>query len=158
MRSALAVVAGYLVIAVFILTAFTLAYLAGGSQFAFQTGSLEVTPAWLLMATAVNFVAAALGGFICAFIAKERAAGAVRMLAAVILLLGIVLASVHLAKPARSTPPRPIAELTSAEAAQFARQPAWYEFLVSFIGAAGVLFGGRSRKAEVAGIPAAIQS
>lgn len=130
MRTAMAVVAGYLVLAVFLLTAFTLAYMAAGHQFAFQPGSLEVTTGWLLMAVAVNFVAAALGGFICAFIAKERAATAVRALAALIIVLGLAVAFFHLAAPGREAPPKAIAELSSAEAAKFARQPVWFEFLV----------------------------
>ena len=147
MRTVLAVIAGYAVIAIFIVTAFTLAYMAGGAGFAFQGESLDVTTGWLAMATVVNLVAACLGGWIASVIAKEKSPTAVKVLAGIVLVLGLLLALVNL-RSERPTPSKPIAELTSSEAAQFATQPNWYNFIIPLIGFAGVLLGGRGRIAD----------
>jgi len=156
MRTVLAVIAGYAVIFIFIVTAFTLAYMAGGANFAFQGESLNVTAGWLVMATVMNFVAACLGGWIAAVIAKGKSPSAVKALAALLLVLGLGIAAWNLTAE-RPGPAKPISELTSSEAAQFAAQPHWYNFLIPFIGFAGVLLGGRGRNSELVGSPAAVR-
>lgn len=157
MRTVLAVIAGYAVIFIFIVTALTLAYMAGGANFAFQGESLNVTAGWLVMATVMNFVAACLGGWIAAVIAKEKSPSAVRALAALLLILGLGIAAYNLTSD-RPAPAKSISELTSSEAAQFATQPHWYNFLIPFLGFAGVLVGGRGRSGEMVGTPAAVRS
>ena len=152
MRTVLAVIAGYAVMVIFVMTAFTLAYMAGGADFAFRSGTLDVTVGWLLMATLCNFVAACLGGWIASVIAREKGAVAVKALAGVLLVLGMAIAVWNLMAD-RPAPSKAIAQLSSSEAAKYARQPSWYEFLIPLIGAAGVLIGGRGRGADLVSTP-----
>ncbi len=50
-RAVGAVVAGYAVIALFVMVCFTVAWLVLGPGFAFEAGTTKVTAGWLLMAT-----------------------------------------------------------------------------------------------------------
>jgi len=154
MRTVLAVIAGYAVFRIFIVTAFTLSYMAGGAGFAFQGDTLDVTAGWLVMATIMNFIAACLGGWIASVIAKAKAPAAVKSLAALLLVLGLGIALFNVTAT-RPAPTKGISKLTSSEAAQFATQPTWYNFLIPFLGLAGVLVGGRGRNAEMVVTPLA---
>jgi hypothetical protein len=136
-----AVVAGYLVIALFVMVSFTLAWLVLGPGFAFEPGTTKVTSGWLLMATPVNLAAALLGGWTAGAIARDGRGAAVKILAGIVLGLGLILAFLHLG----SEPPPPPADLdlSTFQAASYAVQPKWFDFFVALLGGAGVCLGGR---------------
>ncbi|MEW6758820.1 MAG: hypothetical protein AB1347_11415 [Acidobacteriota bacterium] len=139
-RAVGAVVAGYVVIALFVMVGFTVAWLVLGPGFAFEAGTTKVTAGWLLMATPVNLAAALLGGWTAGAIARDGRGAAVKVLAGIVLGLGLILAILHLgAEPA--VPPADL-DLSTFQAASYAIQPKWFDFFVALLGGAGVLVGG----------------
>jgi len=144
-RAVGAVVAGYVVIALFVMVCFTLAWLVLGPGFAFEPGTTKVTAGWLLLATPVNLAAALLGGWTAGAVGRDGRGAAVKVLAGIVLGLGLILAFLHLGvKPAL---PPPGLDLSTFQAASYAIQPKWFDFFVAILGGAGVLVGGclRSR-------------
>ena len=137
LRTIGAVVVGYLVLAIFIFATFSLVYLALGPSFAFHPGTVDVTAGWMIVATVLNLAGAVLGGWVALKIGRSQTA--VRALAVLVLVLGIVSAVLVMNAPAKQLPERP---LTTMEAAAFAKQPTWYSFLLPVIGAVGVMMGG----------------
>jgi hypothetical protein len=141
LRTIGSVVLGYVAISVFVFLAFTISYLAMGADRAFAPSSYDVTRLWLIVAFVVNFVAAFIGGRVCAVISKS--AGAVMGLATVVLLLGVLLAYPTLT--ASSDPIVRPADVSSTEAMTKAQQPAWVALVLPWIGLAGVMVGGRTK-------------
>lgn len=136
-----AVVAGYATMFAFVFATFSIAYLAMGTERAFQPGSYAVTGLWLLTSFVLSFVAALVGGRVCARIGRGRKA--VVGLAGLIVLLGLVLAI-----PALKAPDDPAAMQRSGDVANFgamqqAKQPKWVALLTPFVGAIGVILGGK---------------
>lgn len=139
LKNVLAVIAGYLVMLVFIFVVFTGLYLAIGADRAFEPGTYEVSVLWLVISLTLSLVAAILGGYVCAAIGNSSAAA--RSLAILVIVLGIISAWPAL-DPAKD--PRPnvrIADVPNMEAMMNARQPPWVAISLPFIGAAGVLIG-----------------
>jgi hypothetical protein len=139
-RSIVAVVAGYLVMVVLVIAAFSLSIVA--PDFAFQKDSFEVTAAWLVFTLAVSFAAAIVGGFVCAWIARRRSA--THALAALAIVLGLGGAVSNLTKE-RPTASESAAGLSVMARSERAVQPNWYAFALPFVAAAGILIGGRLR-------------
>jgi hypothetical protein len=141
LRAAVAVVVGYLVTAIVVALATIAAFMAMGPDRAFLAGSFNPSAIWLITCFAFSFVAAILGGLVCRAISGP---GAVKVLAALILLLGIGLAIPALTqedtRPAIREPGLP-----SLQAMTNARQPVWATMAFPFLGAVGALIGG-SRK------------
>lgn len=138
-----AVILGYVVIVLFVMITFSVAYLLLGTEGAFQPGSYAVSGAWIAVSIVLSILGAVLGGYVCAVVAKGGAA--VKWLAALVLVLGLALAIPTLGGG-------PEAELARTggvgnfEAMQSAVQPTWITLLNPFIGAIGVLLGGRWRR------------
>jgi hypothetical protein len=137
-RSIVAVVVGYLVMAVLTLLAFGLSLIA--PDFAFEKDRFDVTPAWLVFALAATLVAAVVGGFVTVVIARRRSA--VYALAALVIVLGFGSAAGNLTRD------RPLADesaagLSAVNRGKRAVQPTWYAFTLPIVGAAGVVIGGR---------------
>lgn len=143
-RRILAVVIGYVGMAAFVFISFTVAYIAMGTDGAFEPGTYEVTMFWALVTIALSIVAAVLGGLVCAMIAKEQQA--VKILAGIVLILGLVMAIPVAMGSGEETPKIRLDEVSSMEAMQVAQQPVWLAFLNPIIGAVGVLIGGRFKK------------
>jgi hypothetical protein len=130
----------------------TLAWEALGSDFAFEPGSSRVTPGWLAVALPLSFAGAVIGGLIAAGLSRPPGGKPVAVLAVIVLVLGLFTAFSQLAKPA---PPEPgveqeilegevgTSDWSAMQAASRARQPIWYTFLLPWVGAAGLLVGGR---------------
>lgn len=133
-----AVVLGYVVMAVVVFIFFTLAWLVLGADGAFAPGTYEVSGVWIAMSIVVGLVAAILGGFVCAVIAKS--ATPPKVLAAIVLVLGLAMAIPELGGEAPAERP---AEVSMSEATQNAGQPGWILLLNPLIGAVGVLVGSR---------------
>ena len=139
-RFIVAVVVGYLVMAVLVVAAFSVAVVA--PDFAFRADSLDVTAGWLVWTLAASVVAAGAGGFVAAVVARRRSAATA--LAGLVLGAGLLSAVGNLAKewPAGESAARP----NVPERAARAVQPVWYSFLLPVLGAGGVLAGGRLRR------------
>lgn len=149
-RKALAVVAGYVVMAVFIMVTLTIAWSVLGPSFAFAEGTTEVTTGWMAVNLPLSFLGAALGGWAAALIG--RGPGAVKILAGLIFILGLGMAVAHVMvdprpedREAAAAEHQPAAEMSGYEASSEAIQPTWYNFALPLIGVAGVFFGGGLR-------------
>ena len=152
LRATLAVIVGYLAMAIAVFVTLTLAWLALGPGFAFKAGTTEVTLGWIAINLPLSFACAVLGGWVTARIARRP--GPVKALAVVILVLGLGMALAHIFMddPAASgeTADRATSgTLSSFEAASEAIQPPWYNFVIPFVGVAGVLLGGRRGRSRV---------
>jgi hypothetical protein len=142
-------VVGYIVIFVCIFALFSGLYLALGAEGAFQPGSYQVSMLWIVISTVLSFAAAVAGGWVSRAVARSQSGP--RALAVLVLALGLIMA----ASIAASPPPPAVrdAALSNMEAMGKAQTPLWMAVLNPFLGAAGVLLGGRLKKETPAAIP-----
>lgn len=135
-KAILAVIVGYIAMAVVIIVCFTGLQLALGTEKVFEPGSYNASMLFNVCALAISFVAAVIGGIVAGAIARRMAPA--KVFAAIVLVLGFLMAFGNLNKP----DPGPRAgDITPFEAAQKAKQPNWYAFTIPVLGAAGVLVG-----------------
>ena len=143
LKAVLAVVAGYLTTAIAV-AALTLGlFVLLGPDRAFQPGTYEVTTVWVIACFAASLIAAMIGGFVCSRISGP---GALKVLAALLVVLGILLALPAL-DPAND--PRPLVRPPDTPrliALTNSRQPPWAAMTFPFVGAIGVLIGGRGKR------------
>ncbi|MCA1631796.1 MAG: hypothetical protein LC774_16005 [Acidobacteria bacterium] len=145
-RSILAVIAGYVLFALFIFVAFTALYLVLGADASFKPGSYHPSNLWLALSTLLGFIGTVVGGYVCAALA--RGGRAPLALAVVVLVVGLLFAFLA---PKRSEGSEVRAgNVPNLEAMQKAIQPRWSALLNPFLGAAGVLVGGRLRREPAA--------
>ena len=71
-RKIIAVVVGYIAMALLLFITFTVLYLILGTEGSFKPGSFEVSTIWVICSIIVSFGAAMLGGYVCALIAKNK--------------------------------------------------------------------------------------
>ncbi|MFQ5607592.1 MAG: hypothetical protein ACE5GA_06565 [Candidatus Zixiibacteriota bacterium] len=145
-KKILAVVVGYVVMFAFVFIAFTIAYLAMGTDGAYKPGVYDVTTLWITVTIILGIIAAILGGLVCVVIAKDQQA--VKILAGVMLVLGLTMAIPAAMGSEEETPNVRSGDVAVMDSMQLGRQPLWVAFLNPFIGAAGALIGGRLKKAE----------
>lgn len=146
------VILGYLVMVIVVFATFMLAYRAMGVDRAYQPGTYDVSGLWIAVSIVLGVIAAILGGFACARVAHSPAAP--KVLAAVVMILGLVMAIVAAvgvgAEDREEVRP---AEVSGMEAMQNSQTPVWVQFLNPLIGAVGVLYGAglarRSKAGEV---------
>ncbi len=142
-RAIAAVVVGYVFMALVVFASLTAAYIALGTEGAFQPGSYEISTTWIAVGIAVGLVAGILGGLVCALVARSGLPP--KALAVLVLALGIVFA-LPVATGAKEDPgPRP-GDVALFDAIQKAQPPAWVVFLNPVIGVVGVLIGAGLRK------------
>ncbi len=143
-RAIIAVIVSYVLMFVLVFIAFTCLYLVLGADGAFKPGSYDASNLWMALSIAIDLVIAILAGLICAAIAKGGRAHVA--LAVVVVVIGLLLViptiMVHNAKPTLAH----TGNVSNMEAMQRARQPIWAPFLFPFVGAAGVLIGGRLKR------------
>lgn len=144
-RSIAAVVAGYAVMALWVMLALSLSWMALGPEFAFREGTVDVSLGWMAVALATGFLGALLGGFVAARISRVPGGSAVRVLAGLVLVLGLLSAFFQVPPEERPVFEGEIAAIAPAEAAEVARQPRGYPYAISIIGCLGVLGGGSAR-------------
>lgn len=141
LRILLGVAFGYVAIMAFVFVSFSLVYLAMGPDTANRPNSYEVSAVWVAVSFVLGFVAALAGGWVAAVI-SHRTSGP-KVLAALVLLLGLVMAiSMVTSTQAQTAGPRP-ADVGAMEAMQKSITPVWVGLLNPLVGAAGVLLGGR---------------
>ncbi|HXH07038.1 MAG TPA: hypothetical protein VNI83_10655, partial [Vicinamibacterales bacterium] len=63
MRAVLGAVLGYVIIAVLVMAAQTIAYVLLGADGAFRPGTFEVSPQWIAVSLAISLAAAVAGGW-----------------------------------------------------------------------------------------------
>jgi hypothetical protein len=101
----------------------------------------EASPSWILSSFGVSLVAAIAGGFLCAVLGRSMRAPSI--LAALVLLVGVVLAGVILLAP--SPPSVCGADVTLLEAIRHTKEPRWLVGAMPFVAATGVLIGALRR-------------
>lgn len=136
-----AVLLGYVTLALLIFAGLTLAYMALGADGAFRPGVYDVSAVWVAVSLIVSFGAALAGGWVARRIAR-RAMGP-QVLAAVVVVLGVVMALATLGTATEAAGARPDG-VGAMEAMQVAQTPLWVMLLNPFIGALGILLGGRA--------------
>ena len=139
MKIAGSVILGYLVMFAIVFATFSGAFFLLGVERTFQPGSYDVTMTWNVVSVVLSLAAAMIGGVVCVTIAKSPTGP--RMLAALVLLLGLVMAVPALT--AAPAPPTRGPDVSNTEAMMNARQPVWAALANPFIGAFGVLLGAR---------------
>jgi hypothetical protein len=143
------VILGYIVMALLIFLTFSAAYLLMGANSAFKSGTYEVSGFWVAVSFALGLIAAVVGGYVCASVA--RGSRAPLALAVLVLVVGLLAAIPELraANDGGALAARPN-EVSNMEAMQNAVQPIWIALLNPFVGAAGVLIGARLRRRPAA--------
>jgi hypothetical protein len=153
LRSILAVVLGYLAMAALVMLSFTFAFFAPG--LVVEKDGIGVTLAFMVFSLAMGGVAAVVGGFVAALLAGRRAWPALLALVAIVLVLGVGSAVHGLFQVPPTLSAEEVARMTPREKAAIGHEPAWYAFLLPFVGSAGVLAGGwlAGRRGRSAPIP-----
>jgi peptidoglycan/LPS O-acetylase OafA/YrhL len=148
-RGIVGVIVGYVVMALVVFLTFTLAYLAMGANHAFKPGVFDPSLRWIVISFFLAFIAALVGGYVCAAIAKTKRAA--QVLAGIIVVLGILIAIPAL----RSNDTRPnvrMGDVPNMEAMQKARTPGWVALMNPLIGAVGVMVGAGLRQVRENGV------
>jgi cytochrome bd-type quinol oxidase subunit 2 len=139
------VIVGYILMALTVFLTFSAAYLLMGTSAAFRPDTYEVSNLWLVTSFLLFLVAAVLGGYGCAAIARGGRAPLVLALLVIVLGLFAAVPALRAANAGKDRLTRP-AEVSNMEAMQNAVQPAWVALLNPFIGAAGVVLGASLRR------------
>jgi ABC-type uncharacterized transport system permease subunit len=123
---------------------FTILYAILGTEGAFKPGEFNPSGTWVASTLVFSIVAAVIGGWVCALIARSVKTASI--LAGIVLVLGLIVAIPQItAEP--STEVR-TGEVEGFQAMQKGQQPAWISLLNPFIGAAGIMLGARFRKSD----------
>jgi len=142
LRAILSVIAGYVTLFMVVMATFSVAFLALGTERAFAPGSWDPSVLWLVVSFALGLLAAVVGGWVCATIARApKPPMALAVLVVVLGLMGAV--SVVMRSPDEGGPSVREGDVSNLEAMNNARQPAWVALLNPFVGVAGVLLGAR---------------
>jgi hypothetical protein len=144
LRSIAGVVIGYVVLALIVFVSFSITYLVIGAEGAFRPGSYDVSTLWLVISFVLGLIAAVVGGYVCAAIAKNSKAPMI--LAGIVLVLGLLIAIPVLMTPDSGTVQGREGNVGNFEAMQNAKQPGWVAILNPIVGAIGVIYGGRLRR------------
>lgn len=144
LRAILSVIAGYAVIFMFVLVTFSVAKFAMGDDRTYQPGSWEVSTTWLVVSFVLGALAAVSGGWVCAKIARSMTAP--MALAALVLVLGLIMAIPALTGTQGDPPHARTAEVTLFDAMQYSKSPTIALILNPVIGATGVLIGARTTR------------
>lgn len=137
-KKILGVILGYVIMFVVVFVGLTIAYLAMGSDGAFETGSYEPTKLWNFVMLGVGIVAAIAGGAFCGKLTNSM--GAVYSLAMLVLVLGAISAGLMLTGDKEDPGPR-TGDVGNFQAMTRAQPPVWTTIANPIIGVAGVLVG-----------------
>lgn len=144
-RAIAAVVVGYVVMFGTIFLLFSGLYLILGQELSFEPGSYDPSILWTVVSFVLGILAAVLGGYACARIA--RAATPPKVLAGVVLVIGLLSAIPVLISAATPAQAR-TGEVGNLDAMMRAKQPAWVAVANPFVGLAGALLGARLRRRQ----------
>ena len=144
LRAILAVIVSYLLMFVLLFVAFSCLYLVLGADGAFKPGTYEASNQWIAIAFIINVIVAIIAGWICA--AMARGGKAPLALAAVVFVLGLLLAIPSLVARSDNSNTVRSGDVPMMEAMQKAKEPPWVPLLFPFVGAAGVLIGAKLKR------------
>lgn len=141
LRTVGSVILGYIVIAAFVFLSFSLLFVAMGPDRAYQPGTYEVSALWVVVSIVLSFIAAVLGGWVCVLVARTQLGP--QILAAAILVFGLVLAVMQLGSAPADLPTVRDASVGVMEAMRNSRNPTWINFVTPFVAVVGILAGAR---------------
>ncbi len=143
-RSIAAVIVSYITMFVLNILGFFALYTIVGASHAFKPRSFLASNRWILMGVAVMFLSAVIAGLICAAIARggKAAVG----LAALILVVGLLIAIPAMNKARANAGMVRVGDVSLAEAMEKAYWPVWAPFTFPFISAVGALLGANLKK------------
>ncbi|NNG17234.1 MAG: hypothetical protein HKM89_12210 [Gemmatimonadales bacterium] len=142
------VVLGYVVMVIVVFVLMSLVWMVMGASGAFQPGSWDVSAGWIVGSIIVGLVAAIIGGYVCALVAKDPRGP--KALVVVVVILGIVFAIPVLTSGAEAPTIARTETISMMDAMQNAQQPVWIALLNPILGAIGVLIGARLRPTPTA--------
>lgn len=145
LKSILAVVVSFIVMAIFSFAAFTCAYLGLGVERVFEAESYDVSTIWIVIMIALALIGGILGGLICAAISKSM--GVCKVFAGIVLALGLLSAILTTMK---ERPDTRSGDVPNFQAMEKAQTPLWLCLLNPVLGAVGVLLGARMKKLPTA--------
>lgn len=144
LRGILAVVVGYILMFVLQAIGLAIGYFVVPMEKIYQGDTLHVTPLWTVIMLVTGLVGAVIGGIAAAIIGGSPKRTPVKVLAVLVLVLGMVGGYLQVQGVASRTE----SQLTRAEdmdvwkAASVSAPPSWYSYSIPVVGAAGVLLGG----------------
>jgi ABC-type transport system involved in multi-copper enzyme maturation permease subunit len=130
------IVVGFVVMAVIVMIAFAIPMAVLGLEGILQPGAYWTTTTFNIIVLVGGLVAAILGGLVCRLIARN--AKAAFALAAIVLAFGIGSAVMNMNKP---DPPARTGPVTKEDMAAHGKEPTWFAFSKTIVGAVGVLIG-----------------
>lgn len=137
------VVIGYVVMFTTIFLLFFGLYLTLGQDLSFQPGNYDPSILWNVVCFALGILAAVLGGYVSARIARTTTPP--KVLAGLVLVIGLLSAIPVLVAAATPAEVR-TGEVGNLAAMMKAKQPAWVALANPFVGLAGVLIGAGLRR------------
>lgn len=138
LRSIVAVIVSYIVMAILVMGAFMGLWFGLGPDGLLQPGSYKGNMLICIAAPSITVIGGLFGGWLCARIGRGR--GPAMALAAVVFLLGMVMAYFTLQKPYPADPRPP--GMTVKQIMEVGREPTWVAIFNPIGGAAAVLIGG----------------
>jgi hypothetical protein len=145
LRSVLGVIVAFILLAILQVASFMTMYGLLGADWSFKPGSFQPSIRWTAMQFLIIFVTSIIAGLICAAIAKRGKAPLA--LAAVVLVLGLGAAVLRTSLRPDTHEVR-IGSVSQKDARDKARHPMWVVFLGPFIGAVGVVIGGKLKRSS----------
>ncbi len=147
LRAVASVIVGYIVMAAIVMISLTGLYLALGTDRSFESAAWTPSKLWIAIMIVVGVVAALVGGLTCKAIARSNKPP--RVLAGIVLALGILMAVLAMGKPAPAEPRGP--EVSNIDAMNKAVTPTWVNLANAFIGFLGVMVGAGIGKEHAGG-------
>jgi hypothetical protein len=142
-RSVLGVIVAFILLAILQVASFMTMYGLMGTDWSFKPASFQPSTRWTAMQFVIIIVTSIIAGLICAAIAKGGKAP--MALAAVVLVLGLGAALLRTSLHPDTHEVR-IGNVSQKDARDKASHPMWVVFLGPFIGAVGVVIGGKLRR------------
>ena len=146
LRSILGAIVGYVATVIVVIASLAVTWAVLGASGSFTGEGPYPSPAWNASALVAGFIAALLGGWVA--LKVGRAALAVKILVGMMLVLGLygaLTAENSYQKRTAQAVDKQVADLSFMEAGAVAKNPAWYNWVIPFVGATGALLGGRER-------------
>jgi hypothetical protein len=143
LRSVLAVIVALILFVILQVASFMTMYGLMGTDWSFKPRSFQPSTRWTAMQFVIIIVTSIIAGLICAAIAKGGKAPLA--LAAVVLVMGLGAAVLKTALRPDTHEVR-IGSVSQQDARDKARPLMWVVFLGPFIGAAGVVIGGKLKR------------
>jgi hypothetical protein len=152
LRTIAGVIVGYIAVVVVTIAGVFVSWAIFGAEGAFAPGSTVASLPWSITSCLIGFIAAIIAGVVAATIGKDPDNLSVKILAGLMLVLGLGIAVMTMGvEPGPMPAGTVLADMSFMEAGAVAVNPAWYNWVIPFIGAAGAFVGGMLVKRPGAG-------